>query len=263
MKYRLPAFLAASVLLLTGCGKSDPGTDDNSESDVIITVESTEETSEAENETETVCDAVEEEETSEDSTEECPEETTTEDLNNSEETINTTACKESNIPADEDVPLLYALFPGDDADDVLSLIGKAPDRQRDTIYRDSQVYEWDIDSDDIFGTGLPGMFFVEISDDDQTLIETGYELGNAGSDTALSSVFSKDELEKAYDQVVSQFNERFGDPRISIDEEDNGVLSSRGWKVDTDNGFNWYNVYYGDNLWNDGIGEVIIKKGYL
>ncbi|HRR75431.1 MAG TPA: hypothetical protein P5191_01270 [Ruminococcus sp.] len=260
------ALLAASALLLTGCGKSDPGTDNDS-SDVIVTVESTGETSETETETDTT-DPTETETDTTDTSEENTEEETSEEQN-TEDTDETDVEKPSDAvysSSEIDKSVFYKLSLGMSGEEVFAITGK--DYQNDVDKGFLHMYEWYLTDEDIFGTGLSGVFSIEISSDD-TLSGFGYELGRESDPEfpEFPELFicphTPEELDAAYNKVISCLESEYGAPNGTVPSSFFGTVKQQDWETSAGK----VTALYGISLWMDspvdeyehGYNEVVIR----
>ncbi len=253
--------LTAVLLLLTGCGKSDPGTADDS-SDVIVTVESTDETSETETETDTT-DPAEAEDTNEEETESTSEEASEEKTT---EKVSEAYVPDTAQGSTDGLNVLTALKTGLSMDETFAVTGSGYDSSEPT-YKGGECYTWLLDKENAFGTGLAGNMFVEF-DKNKELICFGYHLGGIEGSERTVYPYSPEELENAFNTIYSQLLSQHGEPdRVDTLRNDIGsdyVKGEKEWLFENNDGL-W--LMYGINLWadnepanyEDGINEIIVS----
>ncbi|NLT08785.1 MAG: hypothetical protein GXY08_04700 [Ruminococcus sp.] len=244
MKHRSSAIIAASALLLTGCAKSDKGTDDNVESEVIVTVEATEETSEAETETEnetetdTTDPAEAEDETSEEETKVTSEETSEEETTEADTKAAVNDNVSSNVDADD---IFFKLQSGMSKDEVFAITGT--DYCKEDVFKSIATYEWYLDNDKCFGTDLPYCLYIEFMND--KLHTFSYMLGVKGNTDssgggiscyangtpAIEFPCSEKEITSGFDKVTARLDKEFG-PFTDIGDEDSYIVHSYMWTKD-------------------------------
>ncbi|NLT08784.1 MAG: hypothetical protein GXY08_04695 [Ruminococcus sp.] len=252
MKHRLSAVIAASALLLTGCGKSDKGTDDNGESDVIVTVEAAEETSEVETETDTTAPDEAEEETTEEETE-----ITTEEASE-EETTEARAVASSN-----GFNALFDLKLGSSMEEVFKQTGSSFDNEYVIATNQGTGYIFSSDNDDVFGTGLPVDTITDFTAD-RELFRCGYNFGRTGGFN-LEELYpcTEAELDAAFEKIYSVLESKYGAP-TSEDTSLVGVKKCLSWETDEGT----IDLLYGVAMWVDdppevyeeGINKIILNK---
>lgn len=260
--FRIMALLAASALMLTGCGNKDKGADDSDE--VVVTVAPTEETSGEETEAateETTEDITETEtETAPETTEAVTEEDTSENVS------------EAHLPDTAQVPtdglnVFTSLKTGLSMDETFAVTGTDYDLSEET-FKGGECYTWLLDKENVFGTGIAGNMFVEF-DRNKALTCFGYHLGGkADGEGKTKYPYSPEELERAFNTIYSQFLSQYGEPdRVDTLRNDSGndyVKGEKEWLFENEDSL-W--LMYGINLWvdgepanyEDGINELIVS----
>lgn len=124
---------------------------------------------------------------------------------------------------------------------------------------DCTTYAFPVDG--AFGVDMEGYCFFDINRDSGKLQTYGYHLGDSGDMADPDYPYSEAELKSAYNEIISQFEDVYGDSTGTNDMEDMGVRSMYTYEFE-DGSSIW--AIYGIDLWSwddyhSGINDIIIS----
>lgn len=147
--------------------------------------------------------------------------------------------------------LFSLLKTGMTEDEVLDILGRDYDCRFETESpNEPYEYNYPIESDEIFGTGLSGYMFVKFLPEDKTLAYYGYQLGAVGNVINTEYPYSEEELAEGYDKIVSYLSEKYGERTSYAEDACDGVRKETSWADGSDT--LW--ASYGIDLMGDGSG---------
>ena len=241
MYKKLTALTAALLITAAGCGKID---DQGSN-------EETETTSQAEEVTE---EAVVNETVSADDTAE----TTPTTIGETTEPV-TEKNEEDAAPPANDINVLSALKTGMTEEEALAVSGmKDHTRYEENLAVNAYEYEYAIDCDNVFGTGLPGYMFAEFDLSTHKLICCGYHLGRVLTENSNEFTCSEEQLSEAYNKIKEQLTAEYGEGTHPQTVSGEGIREELTWEDGPDH--IW--TVYGIDLWgeNSGVNEIVVSR---
>lgn len=124
-------------------------------------------------------------------------------------------------------------------------------------------YDYSIQEDDIFHTGLSGYLFFEFDSETDTLLTYGYHLGQTGEYENPVYPYPEEELSHQYQAVKETLTDWYGEGTASSENVDYGAKEEYLWQEEDQQ--IW--ILYGVNLWGlnepeqyeNGVNEIIIS----
>ncbi len=242
MYKKLTALAAALLIAAAGCGKID----DQGSS------EETEDASQAEEVTE---EAPVTETASADDTAE----TTTAAAEETTASSSAAAAKDDEGPPVSSISVLSSMKTGMTEDEVLSAPGmKNYTRYEENLSVSTYEYEYAMDCDNVFGTGLSGYMFAEFDYSTHKLICCGYHLGRILTEGSDEFNCSEEQLSEAYNKIKEQLIAEYGDGSRPLTVSGEGIREELIWEDGSDQ--IW--VVYGIDLWseNSGVNEIVVSR---
>ena len=241
MYKKLTALTAALLITAAGCGKID----DQGSNKVTETTSQAEEVTEEAVVTETV---------SADDTAE----TMTTTIGETTEPV-TEKNEEDAAPPANDINVLSALKTGMTEEEALAVSGmKDHTRYEENLAVNAYEYEYAIDCDNVFGTGLPGYMFAEFDLSTHKLICCGYHLGRVLTENSNEFTCSEEQLSEAYNKIKEQLTAEYGEGTHPHTVSGEGIREELTWEDGPDH--IW--TVYGIDLWgeNSGVNEIVVSR---
>lgn len=150
------------------------------------------------------------------------------------------------------------------SDEVFDIVGSKYDNKIETeTYKNTAEYEYTIAAGEAFGTDIGGYMFFEFDSVSDTLLTYGYHLGQSGSYEAPTYPHTADELKNAYDTILADISDWYGEGSENRENADLGVLEEYSWQT----GYGQVWAIYGTNLWamsepeeyENGLNEIVIS----
>ncbi len=168
----------------------------------------------------------------------------------------------------ESTPKSKSIIPDIDVDmtseEVFDIVGEKYDYRLET-YKDSDRIEYDyiINSDEMFDTGLKGYMFFEFEAQTDKLVTYGYHFGADGDLENPFYPYSEEELKTAYDKITRTLSDWYGEGNPSDENLELNVCEEYKWQ--DDNKQLW--AIYGINLWGygepnsyeEGVNEIVVS----
>ena len=243
MYKKLTALAAVLLITAVGCGKiDDQGSDEETE-----TTSQAEEVTEEAAATETV------------STDDTTVETTTTTAEETTESATTTAAKDDEEPHANNINVLSAMKTGMTEEEALAVSGmKDHTRYEENLAVNAYEYEYAMDCDNVFGTGLPGYMFAEFDFSTHKLICCGYHLGRVLTENSNEFTCSEEQLSEAYNKIKEQLTAEYGEGTHPQTFSGEGIREELTWEDGTDH--IW--AIYGIDLWseNSGVNEIVVSR---
>lgn len=150
------------------------------------------------------------------------------------------------------------------SEEVFDVMGRDYDHSAEiATYKNTAEYDYILNEDEVFGTGLKGYLFFEFDSQTDKLVTYGYHLGVQGDLQTPVYPYSEEELKSAYSKITGTLIEWYGDGEQKEPDEENGIRDEYIWHVDDKQ--LW--AVYGVNLWawsepesyEKGINEIIVS----
>jgi hypothetical protein len=166
---------------------------------------------------------------------------------------------EETESSDESKSLITGLKNGMTSSQVFDVIGTDYAEKSEGIDNTIEYY-YPISTDEVFGTNLDGIMFVEFDTKTDLLVNYGYHLGRKGISGNYTYPYSKQELKEAYDTVMNVLTDWYG---TGTKGSLSGTEEEYIWEIE--DGQVW--AVYGVNLWGweepesyeKGINEIIVS----
>lgn len=125
---------------------------------------------------------------------------------------------------------------------------------RDYGFKDNVEYGYSIDKVDVFDIDIKTQVFFEFENDDK-LVCYGYHIGRTGDYYDSVFPYSESELTEAYDKILEDLTEWYGNGSSDSNSYSNGILNENSWE--NEYGSIWFIV--GVNMWSDGSPVSYVK----
>ncbi len=168
----------------------------------------------------------------------------------------------------ESTPKSKSIIPDIDVDmtseEVFAVVGEKYDNCITTeTYKNTVEYDYKLNDDEVFDTGLKGYMFFEFESQTDKLVTFGYHFGAEGSPENPVYPCSKEELKAAYDKITETLSEWYGEGELSDENLELNVCEEYTWQ--DDNKQLW--AVYGVNLWGygepnsyeEGVNEIVVS----
>ena len=119
-------------------------------------------------------------------------------------------------------------------------------------------YEYAMDFDNVFGTGLPGYMFVEFDFSTHQLICCGYHIGRVLTKDSNEFTCSEEQLSEAYNIIKEKLTAEYGEGTHPQTVSGVGIHEELTWEDGSEN--IW--TVYGIDLWseNSGVNEIVVSR---
>lgn len=252
---------------ITGCGElaeedyNQPeisSVETEPEIETVVTGSSTEENTESETT-----------ETSKEETTETPDEKTTEELSEASEHELTESVtqeiseEQEQYSETEKTNIFSEIRLGMSSAEVFEIAGSEYDyKQEYNTYKTGVEYDYFLDSVNDYDVDIAALMFYEFNESDE-LICFGYHIGETGDPENPKYPYSESELAEAYDSILLQLSEQYGNGTAGSDYASFGVLKENSWYIE--GGLLWFT--FGVNMWSNtapskyenGVNEILLS----